>query len=99
MTDMPPAIPSPLHEAASQIGRQAAANFRKKFGHGIIVEASRVELPGGGSDMAFRFRAEKPGLLPTALERDWFQGFIAGYRTACNVLTFLLDTPDDVTPS
>lgn len=59
----------------------AENTFVAKFGKPIEVEA---RMKDGAPDVTFRM--VKPGLLPTAVERAFFEGVVHGYREALGVL-------------
>lgn len=92
-------LSDPLRVAAREIEAQAQANFEAKFGYPIAVKTEILEDEAGKSHVAFSFTLAKPGMLPTKIEREWFDGFIVGYRCCCSVFRYLLEPPPDVTPS
>jgi hypothetical protein len=87
--------PNPLRDMARAIKEQAEANFLDRFGKPITVRDEVVQDPGERPRVVFTFTLDRPGLLPTALERHWFDGFIDGYRCCSNVIRFLLEPGDD----
>ena len=80
LPETPADEPTIWHDLARVLGPMAARAFMAKFEKPITVHAREA---GAGSGRAqFGFQLAKPGLLPTALERDWFSGFVAGYQAA-----------------
>lgn len=53
-----------------------------RFGKAITL---RVDRDDTGAPL-ISFTLAKPGLLPTAIERAYFDGLIAGFRSAVGVL-------------
>lgn len=72
---------------ANEIGRGVAHAFRERFGRDIAVAVQLVPDPATGKPRPrYSFRLDKPGLLPNATERTFFDGAIAGYRAAVNIM-------------
>lgn len=89
--------PNPLLDMARAIKKQAEANFLARFGKPITVHDKIVEDPGARPRITFTFTLDRPGLLPTALEKHWFDGFIEGYRCCSSVIRYLLEpSPNNV---
>lgn len=59
----------------------AERTFLARFGKPIEVTA---KMKDGAPDVSFQM--VKPGLLPTAVERAFFEGVVHGYREALGVL-------------
>lgn len=93
MSGVPP--PNPLREMAMAIREQAEANFLDRFGKPITVRDEILQVPGERPRVVFKFTLDRPGLLPTALEKHWFEGFIDGYRCCSSVIRFLLEPGTD----
>lgn len=87
--EQPTRQPTVFEQAASLLDENIAANFERKFGKAIVV-GHDVDTSGERPRTIFNFRMVKPGLLPTSLERDWFQGFCQGYKCGIAVLMGLL---------
>ncbi len=86
-----PHQPNPLREMAMAIREQAETSFLARFGKPITVRDEMVQVPGERPHVVFKFTLDRGGLLPTAPERHWFEGFIDGYRRCSSVIRFLLE--------
>ena len=67
------------------MGEYVCEAFEAKFERRIILNPIPKQDENGNAYLDFAFCHVKPGLLPTAIEKEWFQGFIAGYKTATNI--------------
>lgn len=83
--------PSPWADVARAMPHAAMEAFAEKFGHDIHVDMKIGTDAAGRRHPVFTFVMAKPGLLPTAIERAWFDAFVLGYRTCCNLVLDQLD--------
>jgi hypothetical protein len=76
-----PQTTNPLIAATQEAVPSVQAAFLKRFDKSIDVSVHKVMNPETNEPaIEFRFIPAKPGLLPTATERAWFDGFMAGYQ-------------------
>jgi hypothetical protein len=84
-----PAVPmTPMRSLIIGIGPAVQQAFYETFGQPIAVFAG--PSPDG---VVYRFEMDKPGLLPTKIEREWFDGYISGWRASAS-LAFTLYEPE-----
>ncbi len=97
MTGLPETT-NPLIAATQEAVPSVQSAFAKRFGHAIDVSVHKIMDPETNEPaIEFRFTPAKPGLLPTAIERAWFDGFMAGYQRCHFVVVDLFtvaDTPN-----
>lgn len=95
MTSLPETT-NPMIAVAQEAVASVQAAFLKRFGHAIDVTVHRIVDPETNKPaVEFRFTPSKPGLLPTAIERAFFDGFMAGYQRCHFVVVdlFTVDQP------
>lgn len=83
MTGVPETETTIWHELAKLLFPMTQRAFLQKFGKEITCQVRMAE--DGSGRPQFGFQLDKPGLLPTAIEREWFGGFVAGYRAAVDL--------------
>lgn len=83
MTALPETEPTIWHELAKLLFPMTQRAFLQRFGKEITCQVRMAD--DGSNRPQFGFQLNKPGLLPTALEREWFGGFVAGYRAAVDL--------------
>lgn len=87
----PPPPPSPWVELARALPQTVMEAFAEKFGHDIHVDVKVKYDAAGNRTPVFSFVMAKPGLLPTAIERAWFDAYVLGYRQCCNTVLDMFD--------
>lgn len=94
MPTLPPQPTEPFVLLAQQLVPQVQAAFMSRFDRAIDVGVTKIEDPESphGFTVNFEFRMNKPGLLPTALEREFFNGFVTGYQAATQISVEILMT-------
>jgi hypothetical protein len=65
--------------------------FLAQFGKTIECYVEAKETEDLGRVALFKFRLSRPGLLPTAIERQWFEGFVSGFKAFYNHASMLLE--------
>lgn len=94
MTDQPETT-NPLVAAAQEAVPSVQAAFMKRFDKPIDVSVHKFVDPETNEPaIEFRFTPAKSGLLPTAIERAWFDGFMAGYQRCHFVVVDLFTVAD-----
>lgn len=83
--------PSPWVELIRSLVPCAKQDFEAKFAKPITIDVKVEQTADGGRTPVFSFAFVKPGLLPTALERQWFDAYVAGFRRCCNNVLEMLD--------
>jgi hypothetical protein len=82
---------SMLEEMRGRIGPIVERAFLAQFGKTIEFYVEARDTEGGGRVAIFKFRMSRPGLLPTAIERQWFDGFVSGFKAFYNHAAMLLE--------
>lgn len=86
-----PAPPSPWVELIRALPEMTMEAFATKFGRDIHVDVKVKYDAAGGRTPVFSFVMAQPGLLPLPAEREWFDGYVSGYRQCCNSVLDMLD--------
>ena len=88
----PAAPPSPWVELVRAMPQMAMEAFAAKFGKDIHVDMKvQTDTESGRKSPVFSFVHAKPGLLPTPIEREWFDGYVLGFRQCCNMVLDMFD--------
>lgn len=82
---------SPWVALAREMPEHVMDAFAEKFGRDIHVDMKVKYDAAGNRVPVFTFVMAKPGLLPTAIERAWFDAYVLGYRQCCNRVLDMLD--------
>ncbi|HMS20026.1 hypothetical protein [uncultured Sphingorhabdus sp.] len=93
MTDLPETT-NPLMALAQEAVPSVQAAFAARFEKPIDVSVHQVTNEATGErKVEFRFTPSRPGLLPTAIERAWFDAFMAGFQRCheCACEMFVID--------
>lgn len=88
-----PPPPSPWVELARALPQMVMEAFADKFGRDIHVDVKVKYDAAGNRTPVFSMAMAKPGLLPTAIERAWFDAYVLGYRQCCNNVLDMLNAP------
>jgi len=91
MSTLPETTPTVWHQLATLLTPMLERAFAVRWDKAIAVKVRPIE--GQPNCVLFGFALAKPGLLPTAIERDWFNGYVAGYQAAVN-LGMSIATPE-----
>lgn len=91
--------PSPWEQLVRSLIPQTEAAFLAEFKHPIRVDMRVRRSPEGRPVPTFHMAMAKTGLLPTAIERTWFEAYVSGYRQCCNIVLDLLAPADGQVPS
>lgn len=83
--------PSPWVALVRALPEMAEMAFAEKFDKAITVDMKIARDIEGRPTPTFSFTLAKPGLLPTAIERAWFDGYVSGYRKSCNMVLDMFD--------
>jgi hypothetical protein len=91
-----PETTNPMVAVAQGAVASVQAAFLKRFDKSIDVTVHKFVDPATHKPaIEFRFSPTKPGLLPTAIEKAFFDGFMAGYQqchhVVCNM--FMIEQP------
>jgi hypothetical protein len=88
---VPPSPPAPWVQLARMMPEMAMEAFAEKFGKDIHVDMKVQTDAAGNRAPVFSFTHATPGLLPTAIEREWFAGYVLGFRQCCNQVLDMFD--------
>lgn len=92
ITNPPPAQPpSPWIGLIRALPEMTMEAFAEKFGHDIHIDMKVKYDAVSNRTPVFTFVMAKPGLLPTAIERAWFDAYVLGYRQCCNIVLDMFD--------
>lgn len=76
-----PETTNPMAAIAQEAVPSVQAAFVKRFDKPIDVTVHKIVDPETNEPaIEFRFTPARPGLLSTAIERAYFDGFMAGYQ-------------------
>lgn len=87
----PAAPPSPWTQLIRTLVPQTMDAFEARFGREIHIDVTVGRNAEGAPTPVFKMAMAKPGLLPTAIERAWFEAYVAGYRQCCNIVLDMFD--------
>lgn len=94
-----PETENPMMALAQEAVPSLQAAFAARFDKPIDIAVHKVTDPATGEPkIEFRFTPSRPGLLPTAIEKAWFEAYMAGFQRCheCVCQMFIIE-PDEVT--